>query len=291
MRIYIGILLGFIMSWSYTSKAMVHTFKYGNNIVIESDVANAHVAFMQDSMFRAHPLMATKHVVSDIQLTHIANTKTSDFYLLLSLCIMLGLIRYIDRRYFFNLWLTFWNPSMNNRQIKEQLQAAGLQNFLMNIFFFVTSGAYLYYVIDYYSPISASKLPPGILILLLVFGTALLYASKFLAIRFSGWAFRVQGVTEQYIFNVFLINKVLAVILVPFIIVMAFASYQIVQQFIVISFIVAGILLLNRYIRSWQVFGSFFQFSKFHFFMYLCASEILPLAVLMKLLINGLWFY
>ena len=50
-------------------------------------------------------------------------------------------------------------------------------------------------------------------------------------------------------------------------------------------------LLINRYTRSWQIFGSFFQYSKFHFFTYLCASEVLPLAVLMKILVQGLQYY
>ena len=126
---------------------------------------------------------------------------------------------------------------------------------------------------------------------MLVVGTGIIYLAKYLAVRFSGWAFRVEGVTEHYLFNVFLINKVLGIILVPFVIILAFADHNVVQQMIVISFIVSGILLLNRYIRSWQVFGSFFQYSKFHFFMYLCASELLPLAVLMKLLVKGLMFY
>jgi Na+-translocating ferredoxin:NAD+ oxidoreductase RnfD subunit len=112
-----------------------------------------------------------------------------------------------------------------------------------------------------------------------------------MAVRFSGWAFRVEGVTEHYLFNVFLINKILAMILIPFIIILAFADAEVAKQMIVVSFLVGGLLLLNRYIRSWQVFGSFFQYSKFHFFMYLCASELLPLAVLMKLLVKGLMFY
>jgi Na+-translocating ferredoxin:NAD+ oxidoreductase RnfD subunit len=126
---------------------------------------------------------------------------------------------------------------------------------------------------------------------MLVAGTGVIYLIKYAAVQFSGWAFRVQGITEHYLFNVFLINKVLGVTLVPFVIILAFADREWAQQIVILSFITSGILLLNRYIRSWQVFGSFFQYSKFHFFVYLCASEILPLAVLMKLLVKGLMFY
>jgi len=119
----------------------------------------------------------------------------------------------------------------------------------------------------------------------------LIYMAKYAAVRFSGWAFRVEGVTDHYLFNVFLMNKILAIVLLPFIVIMAFSEPMWAHPIIVVSFIACLLLFVNRYVRSWQVFGSFFQYSKFHFFTYLCASELLPLAVLMKLLIRGLLFW
>ena len=235
--------------------------------------------------------MAARQTVSDIELPHEMVSKTADFYLLLLLCLMLGIIRFMDTRYFLNLWRAFLNPTLSNRQLKEQLQGSGLPNLLMNVFFTIAGGAYIYYVVRFFTPHNSGVIPPSLLIIMLILGTAIIYLAKYAAVRFSGWAFRVEGITEHYLFNVFLINKVLGVTLIPFIIVLAFADHQWAQQVVVVSFVVSGILLLNRYIRSWQVFGSFFQYSKFHFFMYLCASELLPLAVLMKLLVKGLLFY
>lgn len=244
-----------------------------------------------DSCLAAHPMLDSPYIISDIQSPHKYISQTSDFYLLLTLCLILGLIRYMDTRYFGNLWRAFWNPTLSNRQLKDQLQGAGLPNFLMNIFFAFAGGAYMYYVVRYFTPIRSGVIPPSLLIIMLIVGTGLIYVIKYSAVRFSGWAFRLEGITEHYLFNVFLINKILAITLIPFIIILAFADHNLARQIVVISFITSGILLLNRYIRSWQVFGSFFQYSKFHFFMYLCASELLPLAVLMKILVKGLMFY
>jgi hypothetical protein len=246
---------------------------------------------MAAKLLADHPMMATKFITSDIELPHYMKTQTADFYLLLFLCLILGMIRFMDTRYFLNLWRAFWNPTLSNRQLKEQLQGSGMPNLLMNIFFVFAGGAYIYYVVRFFTPYNYGVIPPSLLIIMLILGTAVIYFAKYLAVRFSGWAFRVEGITEHYLFNVFLINKVLGVTLIPFIIILAFAEGEWARQVVIISFVVAGILLLNRYIRSWQVFGSFFQYSKFHFFMYLCASELLPLAVLMKLLVKGLLFY
>ena len=244
-----------------------------------------------DSMLAAHPMLEGRFTISDIQSPHVMVSQTADFYLLLFLCLILGLIRFMDTRYFLNLWKAFWNPTLSNRQLKDQLQGAGLPDLLMNIFFTFAGGAYIYYVVRFFTPHPSGVIPPSLLIIMLIVGTGLIYLAKYAAVRFSGWAFRVEGITEHYLFNVFLINKVLAVTLIPFIIVLAFADREWAQQVVIISFITSGILMLNRYFRSWQVFGSFFQYSKFHFFMYLCASELLPLAVLMKLLVKGLMFY
>lgn len=286
------LLLGIVaLLLSIYTEAAVQPAAYGITTFADSTTLEQGTIAMTDSFIAAHPMMASQYVVSDIELPHIYDSKTADFYLLLFLCLMLGLIRFMDTRYFFNLWRAFWNPTLSNRQLKEQLQGAGLPNFLMNTFFAFASGAYIYYVVKFFTPHHSGVIPPSLLIIMLIAGTGIIYLAKYAAVRFSGWAFRVEGITEHYLFNVFLINKVLAVTLIPFIIILAFADHQWAQQVVFVSFVASGILLLNRYFRSWQVFGSFFQYSKFHFFMYLCASELLPLAVLMKLLVKGLMFY
>ncbi len=264
---------------------------YGIDTLADSATLQFTTVSLADSMLSAHPMVSSPYIISDIQSPHVMVSQTADFYLLLFLCLILGLIRYMDTRYFINLWRAFWNPTLSNRQLKDQLQGAGLPNFMMNLFFAFAGGAYMYYIVKFFTPRNSGVIPPSLLIIMLIAGTGIIYIAKYAAVRFSGWAFRVESITEHYLFNVFLINKVLAVTLLPFIIALAFADREWAQQVVIISFITSGILLLNRYIRSWQVFGSFFQYSKFHFFMYLCASELLPLAVLMKLLVKGFMFY
>ncbi len=287
-RLFFGLVF---LLFSAQAQAIVKPAAYGITAFADSAALAQGAKALGDSIIATHPMMASTYIISDIEHPHIAESQTADFYLLLSLCLILGLIRFMDTRYFINLWRAFWNPTLSNRQLKEQLQGAGLPNLLMNIFFTFAGGAYIYYVVKFFTPHHSGVIPPSLLIIMLIAGTGLIYLAKYAAVRFSGWAFRVEGITEHYLFNVFLINKVLAMALIPFIIILAFADHQWAQQVVIISFVSAGILLLNRYIRSWQVFGSFFQYSKFHFFMYLCASELLPLAVLMKLLVKGLMFY
>ncbi len=252
-------------------------------VVIPADPMAA-VAFT-DSLIRNHP-MAQGAVISAISKERVMHDDTPDFYLLLALFLLLGLIRTQDRRYFQSLARLFFNPIRSPRQLSEQMQGAGQSNFLMNIFFAVAVGAYLYYVVRALSPAPGPGMPPALWMILLIAGVAVVYLIKYLVIRVSGWAFRAEAATEQYLFNVFLVNKIIAVSLLPFVVLLAFGDTGWRNTVVVISLITGGGLMLNRYLRSWQIFGSFFQYSRFHFFMYLCASELLPLAVLIKLMMR-----
>ncbi len=290
MRFFLLLIIGFTFFSVAKAKAKYNGNSYGLSNVQDTNGTKQISLQFFDSVFISHPMLATTNILYDIETAHKAPSQTADFYLLLILCIILGLIRFLDVRYFYNVWRAFSNPSLGSRHLKDQIQDAGLPNFLMNIFFTFSMGAYIYYIVLNLTPIQSGTIPQSLLIIMLICGTAIIYLAKYVAVRFSGWAFRVEGITEHYLFNVFLINKVLGITLLPFIIFLAFADHQWISQIIVISFVVVGTLFFIRYLRSWQVFGSFFQYSKFHFFMYLCASELLPIAVLMKMLVKGLLF-
>jgi hypothetical protein len=276
---------------AFAAHAKVNPALYGLPPIADTLALKHATMHSFDSLLQVHPSLAQKNIVDAIEHRQNFVDRSVDFYLLLFLFVFLGLIRMSNPRYFFALLKAFWNPGFSNRQVKEQLQGAELPNLLMNIFFSIIGGGYLYYIINAFVPHRRSNMPEGVLLVLLVVGVLLIYSVKYLVIRFSGWVFHVQSITEEYIFNVFLINKIISVLLMPFIVLLAFGNEAWMNSLIIFSFILIALLWLNRYIRSWQIFGSFFQYSKFHFFTYLCASELLPLAVLVKLMIRGLLYY
>lgn len=261
--------------------------KYGVTLTIDKATQERAASDSLRNTLKHHPQFSQKKIFYNIERERVMNNKTVDFYLLLFVCIMLGIIRYMNPKYFYHLWKAFINPTHSSRQLKDQMEGTTLQNLLMNIFFSIVSGVYIFYAVRLVTPGRTGNIPPALLLVMLVLGMMVIYLTKYAIIRFSGWVFKLEGITEQYIFNIFLINKVLAIFLLPFVLILAFADTVWTGPAIIISLILAGLLLLNRYTRSWQVFGSFFQYSKFHFFTYLCASELLPLAVLMKLLVRG----
>ena len=210
--------------------------------------------------------------------------RTAEFYLLVLLLGILGLIRANWPRYFHNLWRAFWQGGTSSPALRTQLEDATQPAVLMNLLFALTGGAYIYYLSRLYGRTAVEGSPAGTLVIL-IGGVALVYIFKWAAIQASGWAFGVKNLTGSYLFNVFLINKVMTMALLPLTILLAFAAPQWAIPVAAVSFALVAALVLLRYIRAWPTLRAFFNNSHFHFLTYFCASEILPLAVLTKLLL------
>jgi len=263
----------------------IHIERYGLTTPLDTVRIRQQAVHSMDSM--SSVLTQGKNVSYFMEKRHLAPNRTLDFYLLLLLCLLLGIIRFSDPHYFQILLRAFQKPT-TNRHYKEQIQSATISNFLMNVFFAIVAGTFIYYASRQFYAKLTIALPDALLLTWLIAGMLLIYLVKYFVIRFSGWVFKVETITEQYLFNVFLINKIVGIVLLPFLIIMAFADSSWVSPLLVLSMVIIGLLLFNRYARSWQVFSSFFQYSRFHFFTYLCASEILPMAILVKAMLRAL---
>jgi hypothetical protein len=231
-----------------------------------------------------NPLVSEKHRVDARIKLHASKDKSFDFLVIILLISFVGLFRLANPSYFRNLFRAFRNPTLNTRQFKEQLRQDSPASLTMDFIFCISLGLYLYYAINHIQNQKIlSDYPVVVIILALILLLVVVYAVRFMFLKFTGWIFNISEITDNYTFNVFLINKILGIAIIPFTVILAFGSGQWVQASLFLSFVVIAILFLNRYLRSGVVFGYFIKFSKFHFFMYLCASELLPLAVLMKL--------
>ncbi len=240
-----------------------------------------------DSLLRQHPQLRSTSTFVAVEHRRGFQNRTADFYLVVLLCGLLGAIRAIHPRYFGGLWRVFFNPEGSGRAVREWPAAAALPNLLMNLFFACSAGAYLYCLVRLYNP-GEGRLPHSLLLVALVGCVLVVYGVKWAVAQASGWAFGVKAATQQYLFNVFLMNKAIGVALLPFVVLLAFAPPAWAGPMVLVSgVLVAGIVLL-RYGRSWPVLRGLFHNSRFHFLAYLCASEILPLAVLTKLLVRWL---
>ncbi|HEX6914115.1 MAG TPA: DUF4271 domain-containing protein [Chitinophagaceae bacterium] len=206
-------------------------------------------------------------------------SKDRIFYLIAGLMFFVAFSRVLFPKYFQNTFRLFFQTSFRQKQTRDQLLQQSLGSLLLNLLFFFSAAIYLTLVLDYYS---WAPFPFWQLLLYSLLMIGCLYIGKFLFLKFAGWVFNVKEGAETYIFIVFLINKIIGVMLIPFILVIAFAGPDIVTAAIAASVILLIMLFVYRYFVSLKSFRRDLHINPFHFFLYLCGVEIVPLLVIGK---------
>lgn len=224
-----------------------------------------------------------KPLVFMINKERVPQSKDELFYLLTCLIFLVAFVKLVFPKYFQNLFLLSFQTSFRQRQTREQLLQDNLASLMMNVLFFISGGIYAGLIAQSIGYINISFWE---LILFCSLLLGIVYAVKFLFLRFSGWVFNVQSASNTYVFIVFMINKIVGILLIPFLLILAFSSPVIVQTAMILSLILVAILLLYRYLISMGTIRQDLKVNALHFFLYLCAVEILPLLIMYKVLFN-----
>jgi hypothetical protein len=212
------------------------------------------------------------------------------FYLLLGITLLFGIAKAGYSRYFANLFRVFFNSSLRQSQLTDQLVQDQLPSLVFNFMFVLCGGLYLYFLIRFYGMVSISvdwKLM-GLCVMLF----AAVYFVKYLTLKFTGWLTGYKQEADIYTFIIFLINKIIGICLLPVVIVLAFSERQVASVFVLASAILVGLLLLMRFYRSYGLLEARIKVSRFHFFLYIFSVEILPLFIIYKaavLFLNKNW--
>ncbi|UEG51153.1 DUF4271 domain-containing protein [Ferruginibacter lapsinanis] len=210
----------------------------------------------------------------------IDNDQAIYFYLIAGMAFFLAFFKFSYARYFNNLFRVFFNTSLRQSQLTDQLLQAKLPSLFFNVFFVLSGGVYLYFLLYHFKWLGGS----GLLfqLALCVLAIALIYTGKYLTIKFTGWLTGQREVTNTYIFVVFLINKILGIFLLPFITVIAFSTEALASSAVLISLLLVSLMLILRFVRSYGLLQNKLKVSRFHFLLYIAGVEIIPLLLIYK---------
>ena len=214
-----------------------------------------------------------------------ARTHTELFYVITAVIFFLAVIRVTFTKYFSDLVRAFFNPTLSQRQLREQLSQTPFPALLLNVFFTLSSGLYLFVILRHARYITVRN--PLVLIPVFMGLFMVIYVVKYAFLRFTGWLFNYPEVTGGYVFTLYMVNKMLGVALLPFILVVAFADPDVATVAINISVVLIILLFAYRYVRSYALVKNQIFFNKFQFFIYLCGFEIAPVLIIGKLVL--LW--
>ena len=243
---------------------------------IEKNTINHYKKILDENRFVTNSKIPLVAYQSERQI----DKQNSFFYAIALLFFFLGILKIAFGKYFTTMIRVFFNTSLRQSQLKDQLLQDRLPSLFFNLLFVIVGGIYLYLLlfkngkIEYYE---YKYLYYGMLALTIV------YTSKFVALHVIGWLSGFTRDTENYIFIVFLINKILAILLMPFIVVIAFSEKSVSEIAILISLILVGFMFILRYLRGFSIIQQTLKISKFHFLLYIITVELLPIFLIYQI--------
>lgn len=100
-----------------------------------------------------------------------------------------------------------------------------------------------------------------------------------------GSIFNLENITKEYSFTIVSYNIIFGLLLIPSNVIAIYAPDMIGTVLTYIMMAIGVLLLIFTYLRSFLSLGSLFSRNYFHFLLYLCTFEIVPLLIMMKLFI------
>jgi hypothetical protein len=153
----------------------------------------------------------------------------------------------------------------------------------LNMIFFMTGSLFLYQFCVLFE-LELFNYPPFVNYLILFAFIVLWFISKWIITRLTGLISETGNLFNEYFFNVSLYFNSAGLLLIPITLLGSYAPYPFNNIFIYIGL---GLLLLLYVLRSFRLFVIFYSKRVYFSYgiLYLCALEILPFLVLVKVLL------
>lgn len=161
--------------------------------------------------------------------------------------------------------------------------------FLLYINFLLNAGMFLFLLVRVYKRETFNN---WLILLICLLAAAAIFLSKHILLSIAAWLFPVEKEVQRYNFLVVIFNCVLGLFLMPFNFLLAFStnskepseisdSYSFFLAFWTLGLV--AIFYVYRAFRSTGIGSKFLADNQFHFLLYLCAVEIAPVLLLIKL--------
>ena len=193
---------------------------------------------------------------------------------------LLAVIRYNFGKNLHDSFLAYFNYRQSIRLLDERRESDRQAGIFLNILFSLAVGLFISFSIGFFGTQQLFG-SYTISILFFSFASGLLYFFKAQIWKTLGAIFLYQSFSKIYIFNMYLNNRILGLMIFPLVAVVPYISIMIAQYIMYVAFGLIAIWYLFKLLRIFQII-SVLKFSVIYFILYLCALEILPLLLFVK---------
>jgi hypothetical protein len=202
--------------------------------------------------------------------------------IIISLVLYAALLNIIFNKNIKNVFLSFYSKRALTQAGKDDAQINFWAFIGLFLLFGLTFGLFLYQLASYksiYYSVSGFRLFTSFVLVIL-----LLFAMKFLVLKFVGFIFDIQKLVTEYVSILYLTYFNIAFVFLPVTVCFSLLAAQFIPILLAIAIVLIVIIFTWLYLRSSVNIISNFRFHKFYLFIYLCALEICPILILIKAL-------
>ena len=150
------------------------------------------------------------------------------------------------------------------------------------LLFASTFGLFLYQLAAYnnvYYSISGVQLFAALSLIIIS-----LFSFKFVVLKIIGFLFDIDSIVGEYITTLYLTYFNIAFVFLPVVLCFSLLAAAFIPYLLITALVLIVIIFVWIYLRSSVSIISNFRFHKFYLFVYLCALEICPILILIKVL-------
>ncbi len=205
------------------------------------------------------------------------------FWIIVAMLIYLSLLVTLMRPLFVYIFKAFVNDNLLSQLYREQAKGLNLPFLLLYLMFVFNVAVFIYLILDYHG---IKLFDSNLKNLFIIFGVfAVVVMLKHSILSFTGWLLPAGKEIMNYNFTIVVFNIVIGIILAPLSILIAYGPAYFVPICIWIGAVAVMLIYLFRFLRGVFLSARVLLFHKFHFLLYLCAVEIAPALVFIKLLL------
>lgn len=206
------------------------------------------------------------------------------FGFLIIIAIFVAFLNSFHRNDLNKIYRAFTNNNLMMQLYREKGALLQMPYILIYLLFTFTAGMFIYLLSEYYKvPIATNTF---LSILACIGGVAGFYFFKHLVLKMLGSIFPFKKEIHEYHFTIGIFNQIIGLALIPVVTLMSFAPPYMQIFAIYGAFIIIGIILIQRFIRTLLMSEKFLIFHKFHLIVYLCTVEIAPIFIIIKLIMG-----
>ncbi len=204
--------------------------------------------------------------------------------IILILLVAVTLLKVFYSKIFFQIFKAFVNNNTANQIVRDENLLVQRASILLSVIGYVVLALFAYKVSQHFNYQNQYMGKGFAKFLFIAIFIGMTYSIKMISLKMFGVLFNYEKPVASYIFNLFLINNVLGIVILPLLILLTYSNPQYSNYILYFSVGIILLFLMYRLLKGILIWTSINRYNLFYLFLYICALEIAPLLIIFKII-------